>query len=107
MPAEASDIWEPLQQQVYAKCGWEADAFTLAAYDGLWMMAKMIEENGGPFTNSMMQFEAFANIAQQYNGATGSIMLNQAGDRANGSFDYWGLEFANGIYNWIKVGQSE
>ncbi len=107
LPAEASNIWEPLQQQVYTKCGFEADAFTLAAYDALWIMAKMIEENDGPYSNAMMQFDAFANIAQQYNGATGSIMLNSAGDRANGSFDYWGLEFVNGIYNWIKVGQSE
>ncbi len=107
LPTEASHIWAPLQQQVFEKCGWEADAFTLAAYDGLWIMAKMIEENEGPFTDPTMQFDAFANIAQQYNGATGSIMINPAGDRANGSFDYWGLEFSNGIYNWIKVGQSE
>lgn len=107
LPAEASNIWEPLQQKVYAQCGLEADAFTLAAYDALWMMAKMIEQNKGAFEDPFAQWDAFENIAQQYNGATGSIMLNPEGDRANGSFDYWGLEWTNGTYNWVKVGQSE
>ena len=33
--------------------------------------------------------------------------LNANGDRANGTFDYWGVENNNGVYNWYFVGQSQ
>lgn len=107
LPAQSSNVWMPLQEAVYSKCGYEADAFTLAAYDALWIMAKMVEKNKGKFSSRAGQITAFENMAQGYVGATGTIELNEAGDRANGSFDYWGLELNNGNYQWIKVGQSE
>lgn len=107
LPAAYSNIWQPLKEKVYANCGYEADAFTLAAYDALIIMGWMIEENGGPYTTGTAVIQAFANKGQGHIGATGSLMLNEAGDRANGSFDYWGLELNGGSYNWIKVGQSE
>ncbi len=107
LPESASDVWAPLKESVLNRCGYEADAFTLATYDALWIMAKMIEVNNGPIANATSRYSEFESIAQGYNGATGNVQLNNAGDRSNGAFDYWGLQYTNSNYEWIQVGQSE
>ena len=33
--------------------------------------------------------------------------LNTNGDRANGTFDYYGVQFSNNVYQWYFVGQSQ
>lgn len=61
----------------------------------------------GAHLNAASRLNAFESMAQGYNGATGIVDLNAAGDRANGAFNYWGLQYENGSYTWVKVGQSE
>lgn len=107
LPASAQNIWSPLLTSIFNACGQEADAFTLSAYDALKVMSKVVEQNEGiPATGSSL-FDSFMTLSNTHVGATGSIVLNASGDRANGSFNYWGLAFANGIYSWSLVGQSE
>jgi len=33
--------------------------------------------------------------------------LDTAGDRADGTFNYWGLRKQNGSYKWVMVGKSK
>jgi len=107
LPASAQNIWSPLLTNISNACGQEADAFTLSAYDALKVMAKVVEQNEGiPATGSSL-FDSFMTLSNTHTGATGAIMLNENGDRANGSFNYWGLAFSNGVYTWNLVGQSE
>jgi len=107
LPASAQNIWSPLLTSIFNACGQDADAFTLSAYDAIKVMAKVIEQNSGiPATGSSL-FDSFMTLSNSHVGATGSIALNANGDRANGSFNYWGLAFANGVYTWNLVGQSE
>lgn len=107
LPASAQNIWSPLLTSIFNACGQDADAFTLSAYDAIKVMAKVIEQNSGiPATGSSL-FNSFMTLSNSHVGATGSIALNANGDRANGSFNYWGLAFANGVYTWDLVGQSE
>jgi len=107
LPASAQNIWSQLLISVFNACGLEADAFTLSAYDALKVMAKVVEQNEGiPATGSSL-FNSFMTFSNAHVGATGSIALNANGDRSNGSFNYWGLAFANGVYTWSLVGQSE
>jgi branched-chain amino acid transport system substrate-binding protein len=107
LPASAQNVWSPLLTSIFNTCGLEADAFTLSAYDALKVMAKVVEQNEGiPATGSSL-FNSFMTLSNTHTGATGSIALNANGDRANGSFNYWGLAFANGVYTWSLVGQSE
>ena len=42
----------------------------------------------------------------QYFGITRPVLLNTAGDRSTGLFDYWGIVEEGGIYKWILVGKS-
>jgi hypothetical protein len=34
------------------------------------------------------------------------LLLNAAGDRSIGSFDYWGIVLEGGSYKWKLVGKS-
>ena len=46
---------------------------------------------------------AFTDIAHGYHGATGTIILNDAGDREIGDFD-WIIAPVGGTFRWIKSG---
>ncbi|MFN5092625.1 MAG: ABC transporter substrate-binding protein [Bacteroidota bacterium] len=107
LPSSSETTWAPLLADVYARSGVVGDAYTLTAYDAMKVIAKMIENNQGiPTSNSTFKTEFF-NLSNSHSGATGVISLNAAGDRSNGSFDYWGVEVINGVYGWVYVGSSE
>jgi hypothetical protein len=42
--------------------------------------------------------------ANKYQGITGSLALNLAGDRVNGDFDFWAVRLENGSYAWVRIG---
>lgn len=107
LPASAQNIWSPFLTSIFNACGQDADAFTLSAYDAIKVIAKVVEQNNGiPVTGASL-FDSFMTLSNSHVGATGSISLNANGDRANGSCNYLGLAFANGVYTWNLVGQSE
>ena len=107
LPSSTESIWSPLLADVYARSGVVGDAYTLTAYDAMKVVAKLIENNAGIPTSSSTFKTEFFNLSNSHSGATGVISLNAAGDRANGSFDYWGVEVVNGVYGWVYVGSSE
>lgn len=107
LPSSTESIWSPLLADVYARSGVVGDAYTLTAYDAMKVVAKLIENNAGVPTISSTFKTEFFNLSNSHSGATGVISLNAAGDRANGSFDYWGVEVVNGVYGWVYVGSSE
>jgi branched-chain amino acid transport system substrate-binding protein len=107
LPLSTENMWSSLLTNIYSLCNVQADAYTIAAYDAMYLTAKLVEDNDGvPSDNNALK-STFMNAANGYSGATGVIELNENGDRANGSFNYWGLENTNGIYQWVYVGQSE
>lgn len=107
LPVTAQAVWQPLVTRIISRCGQQPDAFAIAAYDALKVMAKTVAANNGiPAAGATLQ-SSFFSQSNQYDGATGMVMLNAAGDRASGSFDYWGLTYSNGSYSWLKVGQSQ
>jgi branched-chain amino acid transport system substrate-binding protein len=107
LPMSTEYLWSSLITTINGMTGIQSDAYTLAAYDAMHVISKMIEaEDGIPGSSTSLQ-SAFLNAANGYSGATGVISLNENGDRASGSFDYWGIENVNGTYQWVFVGQSE
>ncbi len=107
LPSSSQSVWSPLLSSIFNRCGQEADAFALSAYDALRVVGKVVEKNKGIPSSGATFFDSFQSISNTYVGATGAIMLNENGDRANGSFNYWGLTNTNGVYSWTLVGQSE
>jgi branched-chain amino acid transport system substrate-binding protein len=86
--------------------GIEADAYALAAYDAVWVIAKTA--TAMPITNTSYDLtkKVFNIESSKYFGITGPVLLNAAGDRSTGSFDFWGIVLEGGSYKWKLVGKS-
>lgn len=107
LPMANESVWSSLLSSISSASGAEADAYTLAAYDAMYVIAKLVEDNNGIPAGGPNLKTAFFNAANGYSGATGMINLNANGDRSNGSFNYWGLDNSTGALQWIVVGHSE
>lgn len=106
LPMSAQSKWQPLTSAILNRCGQQADAYAIAAYDVMWVLARTVEANNGVPADAANLRNSFVAQSAQFNGATGSISLNANGDRSNGSFDYWGLQKVNGVYSWKFVKKS-
>jgi branched-chain amino acid transport system substrate-binding protein len=107
LPMATQNVWTQLLTKIYNLSGQQGDALTLNSYDIVKVMSKMVQQNLGlPEFGSALR-NAFANAANGYQGITGPIMLNANGDRANGTFDYYGVQFSNNAFQWYFVGQSQ
>jgi branched-chain amino acid transport system substrate-binding protein len=106
LPMSAQSKWQPLSSAILSRCGQQADAYAIAAYDAMWVIARTVEANNGVPADAANLRNSFVAQSAQFNGATGPISLNANGDRSNGSFDYWGLQKVNGVYSWKFVKKS-
>jgi branched-chain amino acid transport system substrate-binding protein len=107
LPASQQTIWEPLLTTIFNTTGVQGDALTLCAFDIMQTLGKMVESYPGVPSSSTDLQTWFYNSSNSFEGVTGVIELDANGDRANGTFDFWGLQNNNGTYEWIFVGQSE
>lgn len=107
LPMATQNVWSPLLTKIYNLSGQQGDALTLNSYDIIKVMSKMVQQNFGLPEFGTALRSSFANAASGYQGITGPIMLNANGDRANGTFDYYGVQFSNNAYQWYFVGQSQ
>lgn len=95
-----------ISSAIKTKTGIEPDAYALAAYDAMWVIARTVialHPGANTFAKVKTVFRAEAN---RYFGITGPVLLNADGDRNTGSFDYWGIEETAGAYKWKLVGKS-
>ncbi|MFM2156526.1 MAG: hypothetical protein RL516_1275 [Bacteroidota bacterium] len=106
LPMSAQSKWQPLTAAILNRCGQQADAYAIAAYDAMWVLARTVEANNAVPVEAANLRNSFVAQSAQFSGATGSITLNANGDRSNGSFDYWGLQKVNGVYSWKFVKKS-
>jgi branched-chain amino acid transport system substrate-binding protein len=97
----AGDRWRPIAQEIKSRTGIEPDAFALAAYDAVWVLALAYQGTGGSDDIALLK-SAFLKTADRYYGATGWTALNDAGDRKSGNFDFWCVRNAGGEYVWAK-----
>lgn len=98
--------WEPLAAQIKAQTGSEPDAFGLAVYDALWVVVQSYINMAGSEDFTKLK-KAFVQTADTYSGVTGQTILNYAGDRKFGYYDYWGIRKENNVYKWHLIGHSE
>ena len=100
----ARDIWEPLAKRVRERGGREPDAYALAIHDALWVAARAYVASGAPLDLERLK-HAFTTAAASHYGATGWTVLDDAGDRRYGDFDFWGIRTDNGVPRWVRVGR--
>ena len=107
LPAAAKPELNDIKALIKSRSGMDADAYSLAVYDAVWVIALTIQKQ----TYDKSDFEAFKSsfmsTANSYNGLTGTMTLNANGDRSTGTFDYYGIVFENNQFIWKFVGKSE
>jgi branched-chain amino acid transport system substrate-binding protein len=102
----ASDIWEPLSARIRARTSLDPDGFALAVYDAVWAVARAYIASGATQDAQRLK-QAFATAAGSGYGATGWTVLNEAGDRKYGDFDFWAIQMADGAPRWTRVATYE
>jgi branched-chain amino acid transport system substrate-binding protein len=107
LPDAHKSSWEPLIARIKAKTNMDADAFGVAVYDAMWVIAKTVEANDGVPADIEILKSSFVAQANAYTGATGPTTLDNFGDRASGSFDYWGIVKSGNAFQWSFVGKSD
>lgn len=106
VPADAARAGRKTIQKIERRSGQPADAFSLAAYDALWIARDAIESAGASAQGADLR-DAYVAAAQGFDGLTGTIELNAAGDRATGPFAYWAVCKTGRGYAWKTVGTWE
>lgn len=99
IPAEFMGLAEEITA---AYGGDQVNAFALAAFDALNILSDAYELNP-EFNTPGVRRTAFAEAADGYQGVTGDIELDQAGDRASGAYAFWGICAGSSTLNWGQV----
>ena len=96
------ELWEPVSDQIAEVIGREPDAFALAAYDALQVAYEAISEVGADADPQVIREQIFE-TASGHHGLTGPTVLNDAGDRAVGNYDFWAVCADGDGYEWTLV----
>jgi branched-chain amino acid transport system substrate-binding protein len=102
----ARDIWGAVEKRIRARTGSDADAFAFAVYDAVWVVARGYVASGATKEVERLK-HAFMTAAATHYGATGWTVLNDAGDRRYGDFDFWAVGMVDGQPTWTRVGRYE
>lgn len=107
LPVANEDKWKPVAVRIKSKTNIEPDAFALVAYDAIWTIAYTLESLNGNITDFSQLKTKFVEQANKNSGIVGAEVLDAAGDRANGTFDYFGIVKEGDTYVWRLVGKSD
>lgn len=107
LPAATQAQWQPVADRIKTKTGTDPDAFALAAYDAMWTIAYTLEASGGSTDDFDKLKTLFVEEANSYSGIIGADALDAAGDRANGTYDYFSIVKDGNTYTWKLVGKSD
>jgi branched-chain amino acid transport system substrate-binding protein len=99
---EDRNLWQPVVDAVSASIGRPPDSFALAAYDAL-VVAHTALEEAGTDADARTLGAAFVRAAADHVGLTGPTVLNAAGDRDSGSYDFWSVCPAGNGYTWVRT----
>ena len=100
--AQDRALWQPVLDTVEDELGRRPDTFALAAYDALVVLHQAVESTGVDAEAEELG-EAFVAAAAGHTGLTGPTELNEAGDRASASFDFWSVCRAGSAFSWKRT----
>jgi branched-chain amino acid transport system substrate-binding protein len=106
LPQQAHPDLASISASIKNKTGADPDAYALAVYDAMWVIARTAAEVAPISADFTKAKDLFKIEANKYFGITGPMLLNAAGDRSTGSFDYYGIVIDAGVYKWKFVGKS-
>jgi branched-chain amino acid transport system substrate-binding protein len=84
-----------LEQEIVQAVPGSVHACAFAAYDALMIAARAASSEGAIAAE-------LRKAAADYTGVTGRTSLNEAGDRIEGSYAFWGIAEADGSFGWHR-----
>jgi branched-chain amino acid transport system substrate-binding protein len=107
---EGSDSFKKLEERIVEEIDRVPRSYAEVAYDEFWVAALTLKNYVGTQQDDIDSLrEAFINTANFYIGVTGRTELNDAGDRKNGSYDFWAIRplskdvKSKGSFEWTHV----
>lgn len=85
--------------------GSSPNGFVMNVYDIVQIMANAYRSSATFGQGGASDRSSFAQAANGYNGLTGVVRLNSAGDRISANYDIWGVCSFQGLINWFTVGK--
>jgi branched-chain amino acid transport system substrate-binding protein len=107
IPASFKDKAADIAKRIKDISGTEPDAFALAVYDAMWNIAYTLEATDWDVSDYAKIKSAFVEQAAKHQGVSGADVLDEAGDRASGTFDYFGIVKTGDKYQWSLFGKSD
>ncbi len=95
---EESAAYSDLVSRMSESLGYEPGTYGVISYDALRAAAAVLSESVENETISAFRTRVFSTL-DGYEGVTGTIELNSAGDREGGSYSFWRLN-ASGTPSW-------
>ena len=93
-----SEAFRAVEEKLTARLGFEPPTTALLVYDALQLAVRAYDRAG---TNDPAVMKAaLRDVAETYEGITGSLRFNENGDRAEGMYDFWTVTEDNGLYFW-------
>jgi branched-chain amino acid transport system substrate-binding protein len=99
----AKDRWLPLSAALESELGRKPEVYALVAYDAAWLLTYTYLINTGDITDIRNLKVAFTENANNHYGVTGWTGLNDAGDRAYATYDFFGIEKEGESYSWVRT----
>ena len=106
LPTQEDPKRDAIVAGIRAQTGIDPDAYTLAVYDAVWVLAITLADFPEASKDFNILKTRFSEQANRFNGLTGPVQLNKDGDRASGAFDFWGIVAEGENYSWQVVGNS-
>jgi len=94
--------WQPIAERIKQKTGTEPESFALGVYDAVWVVAKALVSHRGRVSFDDFT-QDFPEEAASFFGTTGWTILNAAGDRQFGNFDFWAIREVGNSPQWTPV----
>ena len=92
-----------IRDRIREKIGREPDAYAIVSYDALCVATQAYFAAGRRDDPSALK-KALHTSAQIYYGASGWTILNEAGDREFGNYDFWLLRKKQETFYWDRAG---
>ena len=90
---EASDSFNKLEERIVEEIDRAPRSYAEVAYDEFWVAVLTLNKYTGTQKDDIGSLrQTFVNTTNFYIGVTGRTELNDAGDRINGSYDFWAIQ---------------
>jgi branched-chain amino acid transport system substrate-binding protein len=97
--ASKNPIYDKVQAHLTETLGTEPNTFVHSSYDAVWIIGLAMLETQSTDVTTIKS--VISDIAENYSGAIGPTILNEAGDLAQADYEVWGIRGGE----WILLGQ--